>query len=236
MRHFRIRGRWCALAMVFGFLAYTGAAHALTGPNTGGSQIPEISNPKGLISDYTPTSVGRVLSDMGLSWKVENVEGRNVVFANVYGMTVLFLMSNCDDPANPKGCTDLRLISVFKGRSISPTNLMRFNTTNLFAFAGSPGDNEIFFRRFDFEVHGVTRENLRTSILSFRMFADQFFGSFRMSVLDAPSTRGLSVRPSDNKDAIALEENGVVAESDVEAFIDGVFANDDFVNTLTDAE
>ena len=226
----------CALAMGVGILVHTGAAHALTGPNSGGSKIPDISNPKGMISDYTPTSVGRVLTDMGLKWKVENVEGRNVIFANVYGMTVLFLMSSCDDPTEPRGCTDLQLISVFQGRSISPTNLMRFNMTNLFAFAGSPGDNEIFFRRFDFEVHGVTRENLRTSILSFRMFADQFFGSFRMSVLDAPSTKGLSVRPSDNEDEIALEENGIVAESDVEAFIDGVFAKDEFVNTLTDAE
>ena len=127
------------------------------------------------------------------------------------------------------------MISVFKGRSVSPTNLMRFNSNNVFAFAGSGGDDEIFFRRFDFEIHGVTRENLRTSILSFRLFAEQFFGSFRMSVLDAPSTRGLSVRPSNDKDALVLKENGIISEDDADALIDGLFAKDDFINTLTDA-
>ncbi len=235
MRIFRLRGLLCALVMVLGAVAHLNSAHALTGPNSGGNQIPEIANPKGMIGDYTSTSVGRVLTDMGLSWKVENIEGRNVLFANVYGMTVLFLISNCDDPANPNGCTDLRMISVFKGRSVSPTNLMRFNSTNVFAFAGSGGDDEIFFRRFDFEIHGVTRENLRTSILSFRLFAEQFFGSFRMSVLDAPSTRGLSVRPSNDKDALVLKENGIISEDDADALIDGLFAKDDFINTLTDA-
>ena len=235
MRLSQFVGLLFALAFVVGAVVQPNSAHALTGPNSGGSQIPEISNPKGMIADYTPTSVGRVLTDMGLSWKVENVEGNSVVFANVYGMAVLFLMSNCDDPSDPQGCTDLRMLSVFTGRSFSPINLMRFNVNNVFAFAGSGGDQEIFFRRFDFEIHGVTRENLRTSILSFRLFAEQFFGSFRTSVLDAPSTKGLSVRPADNKDNVVLEENGIVTEKDAEAFIENVFANDDLVNVLTDA-
>ncbi len=219
-------------------------AQSLTVEEPQTSTIPEISNPGGMVADYSVTSVGRILTDMQLQWSVETLDnGQQAILANVYGVRVLFLMGTCGE-ADGAQCTDLRMISAFEGRTLSPVTVLRFNADHAFAFAGLGRENGFFLRRYDFEEQGVTRANIRGGILNFRVYAQQFFEAFRLqfpaisSIGPDPALPPVSLRPGSlPDDPVAQTEQSfggrhVDNQSDMNGLLDQMLGNDRLINQI----
>lgn len=163
------------------------AAQPLTVEEQQRSRIPEIRNPAAIVSDYSVTSIGRILTDMQLQWQVESLDsGTQVVAVNVYGLQVLIAPGKCTRGGNPS-CTDIQLMSIFEfdEQPISPVIATRFNNSYSFGYVGLSSGNGVFLRRYDFEETGFMRSHLRHSILSFRGFAQDFFQVFNLTLSDA---------------------------------------------------
>ena len=149
--------------------------------------LPPVRDPAGLIADYNINSVGRILTELGLRWKAEFLDAKTqVVVADVYGLTVLFAPSRCNDVST--SCSDLQILSVFEGNTLSPAIVGRFNNDFVFGYVGLTGSEGFFLRRYDFEETGFTRAHLRQAIFSFRVFAETFFQAFRLNLSEGPQT------------------------------------------------
>lgn len=220
-------------------------AQPLTVDQPQNNTIPEISNPGDMVADYSVTSIGRILTDMQLQWSVETLDsGQQAILANVYGVRVLFLMGTCGAVEGVQ-CTDLRLISAFQGRTLSPVTVLRFNADHAFAFAGLGREDGFFLRRYDFEEQGVTRANIRGAILNFRLYAQQFFEAFGLSfpsissIAPDPALPPVSLRPDsvpgDPVDHADQSFGGrhVNNQLDMDGLLDQMLENDRLINQLS---
>ncbi len=163
-----------------------GQAQPLTSEEERTGTLPTISNPQGLIESYDLTSIGRMLSELGFQWIVEQIDqDTQVVVANVYGLQIIFVPDTCGSE-NAIQCTDLQMLSIFNGRTLSPAIVTRFNNDFVFGYVGLDGTDSFFLRRYDFEETGFTRAHLRQAILSFRIYAEEFFTAFSIEMSEAP--------------------------------------------------
>lgn len=164
------------------------------------ASVDMISRPNQLIEDYSIEEIAEILEEMNLKYVISDDTKSDAIGAFITGVWVVLFPKPCDEKPL-RGCSEVQMISLFEGRAISPTNLLRFNKDYGYIVTGYLDDDQIFARRYDFEMGGVPRVNIAASIISFRNTIDSLMQTFGLddavTYKSAPSSlRGDSANES----------------------------------------
>ena len=148
-------------------LICAGAA-VLSGANAQG-----VANPSSTVKNFDVSSVGPVLSELGVAWNASTSDGKPYIAANAGG-SVNFLLSPaaCRGPSNTD-CVGLNMVALFAGDP-NPQTVRAFNYRYAFASAGISPEGHAYISRYEIADYGMPRGNLATSIQVFATQAELF--------------------------------------------------------------
>ena len=151
-------------------------------------QAPSIANPQISIAEFSPETVGPLLTELGLVWQVKNPDASQYYIEASYAGVITFnLAPTACRGANGTECVGLNMVALFEG-SANPQTVRAFNYRYAFASAGIDPSGVAYLSRYDLSDYGIARGNLATSIQVFinqvAMFAAELYTSQRTVSLE----------------------------------------------------
>ena len=130
----------------------------------------EIQNPKELLANFDVSSVGPVLSELGVTWQAGKTDtGQTYIAANAGGFVNFILSPAACRGDNFTDCVGLNMVAIFEGNP-NPQTVRAFNYRYAFASAGIDPSGAAYISRYEISDYGMARGNLSTSI---QVFANQ---------------------------------------------------------------
>lgn len=166
-----------------GVLASLGLSTASTA-----QQAASIANPQVSIAEFSPETIGPLLTELGLVWQVQTPEtGQSYIAASYAGLINFILAPTACRGANGAECVGLNMVAIFEG-SANPQTVRAFNYRYAFASAGIDPSGAAYLSRYDLSDYGIARGNLATSVQVFvnqvAMFAAELDTSERTVSLE----------------------------------------------------
>jgi len=234
-----------AIGILFGLYVSMASAWALTGgERVSIEEFSNVPNPNQVITNYDVASIGGFLNELDFEWMQQSVEGNPMLVANVFGLMVFFVPSNCETE-NQTVCTDLQMISFFDQQGPSLQRLHDYSRENAFALVGIGREGGFFVRRYDWEVAGIPRRNFAATILAFRNYVETFLNALQLSVQNdsefgpqgsnaaigfAGDAAGSPI--SDSSSESAKSETFGHQDVDVDALLDAISARPEYINKV----
>ena len=135
-----------------------------------------LSNPTGVVKNFDASTLGPLLSELGISWNAQQGDnGRTFIAANIGGqLNVNFIPSACLEGGS-RNCIGLNTLAYFEGGSPNPQTVSAFNQKYWFVSAGIVSSGKgAYISRYEIADFGIARGNVESSLRNFVFLADKF--------------------------------------------------------------
>ncbi|MEL7487826.1 MAG: YbjN domain-containing protein [Pseudomonadota bacterium] len=156
-----------------------GVAVAQANPAPGGGT--SLANPTGVVQNFDPSTLGPLLSELGISWNAQQgSDGRTFIAANIGGqLNVNFIPSACLENG-ARNCVGLNTLAYFEGGAPNPQSVSAFNQKYWFVSAGVvSGGKGAYISRYEIADYGIPRGNVESSLRNFVVLASKFRDEIR---------------------------------------------------------
>lgn len=136
----------------------------------------EITNPRGMVSNFDAVNLGPVLSELGLVWQQRTTkEGQPYIAASVGGELMINLIPTACAGAKFTGCVGLHTIALFPGDGINYQTVLAFGQKYAFTSVMIAEDaSKAAISRYDIADYGIPRGNVSSSLQNFVYLATMF--------------------------------------------------------------
>ena len=115
---------------------------------------PGVANPQVSIAEFSPQTVGPLLTELGLVWQVQTPEtGQSYIAASYGGIINFILAPTACRGASGTECVGLNMVAIFEG-SANPQTVRAFNYRYAFASAGIDPTGAAYLSRYDLSDYG----------------------------------------------------------------------------------
>ena len=147
----------------------------------GAAQARALSNPGGAVKNFDASSLGPLLSELGIAWNAQRgSDGRTFIAATIGGdLNVNFIPSACLD-SGERQCVGLNTLAYFEGGSPNPQTVSAFNQKYWFVSAGVVSSGKgAYISRYEIADYGIPRGNVESSLRNFVFLANKFRSELR---------------------------------------------------------
>ncbi len=206
-------------------LMVSGAA-AQNSLSSGPAKSP-VSNPSAVIKNFDQTSLGPVLSELGITWQSGQFDnGQNVVIANAYGEIGFYAIPTACRSQNTN-CIGVQFFALFEGGA-NPQTVRAFNDQYPFTQTALDQNGDAMISRYEIADYGVPRGNVAVSIITFLYEA----ATFRNELASAGRTVALEGY-ADDLAASYLNRVGLQSFAGAEAHSASPTSHDDLLSVET---
>lgn len=159
-------------AMIIAAMAATSSGLAQNGPIGSETQRALVSNPRTIIPDFDPDSLGPVLTELGVTWQSgRDNAGNTLITANIGGEFVFYMQPTACVGDNNDRCIGLLTLAFFEGDANAQT-VRAFNDRYHFARTSLNETGGALITRYDIADYGVARGNVASSVANFVYLAN----------------------------------------------------------------
>lgn len=165
------------------FLAVGAAMCVLSGAVSGAAAQNQIgsglSDPTNVVKNFSVQTVGPVLSELGMPWKVDRLDnGAQYIVAASGSIPFVLQFNACSE--NGTGCLGLLTTAYFDGDAPNPQTVQAFNARAPFVTAGVE-QGVTYISRYDIADYGIPRGNIASSLANFLWNAETFSAELAQS-------------------------------------------------------
>jgi hypothetical protein len=184
------------------------------------AQGDQISNPRGVVTNFDPANIGPVLTEIGAIWEqgLTN-DGRKFLVVGVGDGLFLQLIPSACQGQNNTECLGLLTVMFFEGQDINYQTVAAFNQKYPFSTAGIPADNSgAYVSRYDIADYGIARGNvvssLQNTLAIARIFAEELSTGGKTVSLEGYA-EDMSSRLLNRRGVEALSGPGAVSRAEI---------------------
>lgn len=137
------------------------------------SQAPGVSNPANMVRNFSVPTVGPVLNELGVAWRVQTLSSGQQYIEAVYGDALQFVIFFTACKSATGECYGMNSVAFFDAE-VNPQTVQAFNFRYQFASAGVNPEGTAYISRYDVADYGVPRGNIASSIVNFAQLAAMF--------------------------------------------------------------
>lgn len=155
------------------FSIFAAGALLLCAVTPASAQQAPVSNPTTTVTEFSVSTIGPILSELGAVWQAGEAGGQRFIAVNAGGNLNFLMAPAACKGANNTQCVGLSMTALFDGQA-NPQTVSAFNYRFAFGSAGLDPEGGAYINRYEIADYGMARGNLAVSILVFIEQAKMF--------------------------------------------------------------